>query len=173
MKKELVIKLVKFHRAVAMQVIDQIGDFHRTIHTNCEFQPGLFDNYISIRGSNKDLDEEVCVKTFKLNDQRDAYYNQVLDWISEELFALPETPTIGYPCLASDSRFVDESYWIYSPELMYIAPSSFSKPYLVKNTEGNKALFYTYVKAIPSVKPLIIDDKFTWSIDIGKENYEK
>nr|DAP02201.1 MAG TPA: hypothetical protein [Caudoviricetes sp.] len=169
MKKELIIQLVRFHCAVAMQILDQVGDFKQTRHVVCGSKPGLYDNYISLRGANKDFDDEVCVKTFQLNNQRDAYYNQVIDWISKELFTIPKEPKVGYPCLASDSHFVDESCWVYSPELLYIAPSSFSKPYLVKNEEGTKGTFFTYVKALSCVKPLQNANEFTWSIDTRKE----
>lgn len=169
MKKSLAIKLVQYDYAIAMQVQNQVGDFSSTKHVKFSAQPGLYDYYICLRGTNKDANQTVCVKTFNTESQKSKYYEQVLQWISYELFTLPKIPTVGYPCRVSDNLKIPTANWTYAKELLCILPKKYHRRFVVTIPDDMvETRNFAYAKAIPQIRPEQFGDVFAWELEVSK-----
>lgn len=96
--KKLKLRIVKFERALAMQVLE-MQNLNESI--TFSFYPTtektMYPVFIAIR---KNLD--VDVRAFNDNTERDEYLNKMLGWITEELFGGDSKLEVGKMCDVSD-----------------------------------------------------------------------
>ena len=96
MTKKLKIRFIKFERALAMQILEQKGEFKDTKHVFLEDSPFLLTGAIFLRGFDRSLDFRVCnTQTLTSNKARDQYLEQIIRWISKEQFSLDGRLEIG------------------------------------------------------------------------------
>lgn len=87
MTKKLVIRFVKFERALAMQILEQEGYFDTMKHVRVRAYPAVDETCVFLRGCEKEYDYSIKTILFNDNAERDEYLNNVIKWISEEQFA--------------------------------------------------------------------------------------
>ena len=87
MTKKLVIRFVKFERALAMQILEQEGKFDTIEHVRVRAYPQMDENCVFLRSWEREYDFSVRTIRFADNAERDEYLNKVIKWISEEQFA--------------------------------------------------------------------------------------
>lgn len=82
--KRLQLRIEPFVKALVVQVIDMEGDFKSSGHItiNKYNMPYLRRTRISFNGKS-----DVLVIEFDTNEERDKYFDQMIDWITNELFA--------------------------------------------------------------------------------------
>lgn len=89
MKKILKIRFVKFEKSLAMQILEQQGDFPETKHVCGVILPALSTDRIYLRGVDYASDLVVHVTPIlDSNEERDQLLENVITWISEEQFAM-------------------------------------------------------------------------------------
>ena len=103
MTKKLKIRFVKFERALAMQILEQVGIFKATEHVKAIVCPEIGNKCIYLRGKNLEYDTTIGFIRFSDNAERDKYFNNAIKWISEEQFATGGKLEIGKECEASDN----------------------------------------------------------------------
>lgn len=83
--KRLKVELVKMHRAVVMQVLEQ-DDATRGKGTLCDHSglvliantnPALCNKFVYIRGNSRMCDFEPCARSFASDEERDVYYDKL------------------------------------------------------------------------------------------------
>lgn len=137
--KKLKLRIVKFERALAMQVLE-IFDFDISEH---------------VRRGRTDFAQEciylgkephIGLAGFPDNAARDAYLQKVLGWISEELFGGVRTLEIGKECLVSE----DGKEWTQRIYAGKVAKQlGMDKRYLARsNSEEDGFLRWRYAKPI-------------------------
>lgn len=84
MSKRLKLRIVPFIKALVVQVIDMEGDFESTEHViiNKYNMPYLRGTGIGLNGNS-----DVLVREFMTYEERNTYFDQMTDWITNELFA--------------------------------------------------------------------------------------
>lgn len=84
MTKKLKIRFEKLEKALAVQILEQTGDFADSAHIRIDGRYGIYFGNSLWCGKNK-LKPEFCL--FDSNDVRDGYLNTVINWITNEQFA--------------------------------------------------------------------------------------
>ena len=165
MTKNLKIRVVKFERAIAMQILEQVGTFKDTEHVQSVVCPELGSKCIYLRGKNSTYDTTIGLIRFSDNAERDEYLNNVVKWISEEQFALGRKLEIGKECEASDNgedwfvRFFAGKSAKQLGEPRYLAYWYDNLGYLIR---------YKYVRPLAScVQPKIDGDVYTWEMEVS------
>lgn len=170
MTKKLVIRFVKFERALAMQILEQEGHFKATKHVQSFSSPGLSYFYICLRGN--DLSSHNIISTlsnFSDNDERDEYLNDVINWISEEQFSTGRKLEIGKECMVSLFDDIDGEDWVMG-RLLAILPEHIRRRYIIqsKNDKG-LATSWEYARPLASfVRPKIDGDVYTWEMEVAE-----
>lgn len=165
MTKLLKIRFVKFERALAMQILEQVGGFETTNHIKVFGMPEMGVERICLRGFLSARDYEVSVKSFEDNVVRDKYFPKAIKWISEEQFTIKGKLEIGNECEVSD----DGKAWIRrifagktakqlgEPRMLAVACNSF----ILRRWE--------YVRPLAScVQPKIDGDVYTWEMEAAE-----
>lgn len=168
MTKKLKIKFVKFERALAMQVLEQVGIFKDTEHVQSVGFPAISYGRIYLRGADLKLHNTISTSTnYSDNAERDKYFNNVIKWISEEQFATDGKLEIGKECEASDNgedwfvRFFAGKSAKQLGEPRYLAYWYDNLGYLIR---------YKYVRPLASfVRPKIDGDVYTWEMEVKDE----
>ena len=167
MTKKLKIKFVKFERALAMQVLEQVGPFKATEHVQSVVCPAISSKCIYLRGRNSEYDTAIGDIRFSDNAERDKYFNNAIKWISEEQFATGGKLEIGKECEASDNgedwfvRFFAGKSAKQLGEPRYLAYWYDNLGYLIR---------YKYVRPLASfVRPKIDGDVYTWETEVSDE----
>ena len=166
MTKKLKIRFVKFERALAMQILEQVGTFKDTEHVQSVVCPELGSKCIYLRGKNLEYDTTIGFIRFSDNAERDKYFNNAIKWISEEQFALGRKLEIGKECEASDNGedWVVRSFAGKSAKQLgeprYLAYWYDNLGYLIR---------YKYVRPLASfVRPKIDGDVYTWEMEVAE-----
>lgn len=95
--KKLKLKIVKFERALAMQVLEmQNIDFSVSSHV-LRGRTDFAQECIYLR-----KEPSIGLASFPDNAERDAYLQKMLGWITEEQFCGARKLEIGKECLVSD-----------------------------------------------------------------------
>ena len=167
MTKKLVIRFVKFERALAMQILEQAGIFKTIEHVRVRAYPAMDETCIFLRSWEKEYDFSVRTIRFNDNAERDKYFNNAIKWISEEQFATGGKLEIGKECEASDNG---EDWFVRSfagksakqlGEPRYLAYWYDNLGYLIR---------YKYVRPLASfVRPKIDGDVYTWEMEVSDE----
>lgn len=163
MTKKLKIRFVKFERALAMQILEQKGEFKEREHIRIRSNPELDIDYIYLRGSWAECDKDLSSRTFADNAERDEYLNNVVKWISEEQFATGGKLEIGKECEVSD----DNKDWQRRTLLAVLPKSYFSKYITSENYSDFKWCSWKYARPLAScVQPKIDGDVYTWEMEV-------
>lgn len=156
MAKKLVIRFVKFERALAMQVLEQEGYFDTMKHVRVRSYPAVDDTCIFLRGWEKKYDYSIKTIRFNNNVARDEYLDKVINWISEEQFATGGKLEIGEECLFSE----DSNNWLsgkYGGE----CAKQLGEPRFLKLDSDVSLSRWKYVKPLRGV-PKVDGDIYTW-----------
>lgn len=145
-KKLLKIKFVKFEKVLAMQILEQEGEFKASTHVRLSYSNPWFESqYIFLIGKQADFDKHVSTMRFNNNEERDAYLKKVVHWISEEQF------TGGMRELKVDEmcevRDYEDDAWL-KRRLVRILPEEYSCRYITNSLEPHKYLGYEYARPI-------------------------
>ena len=166
MTKKLKIRFVKFERALAMQILEQVGIFKATEHVKAIVCPEIGNKCIYLRGKNLEYDTTIGFIRFSDNAERDKYFNNAIKWISEEQFATGGKLEIGKECEASDNGedWVVRSFAGKSAKQLgeprYLAYWYDNLGYLIR---------YKYVRPLASfVRPKIDGDVYTWEMEVAE-----
>lgn len=84
MTKLLKIRFEKLEKALAMQILEQTGEFADSEHIRIDGRYGIYLGEVFLCGKNK-LKPNFCL--FVSNAERDGYLNTVINWITNEQFA--------------------------------------------------------------------------------------
>lgn len=159
MTKKLVIRFVKFERALAMQILEQEGYFKATKHVKSISSPAINYWYICLRGN--DLSSHNIISTlsnFSNNAERDEHLNNVIKWISEEQFADIRKLKIGEKCLFSD----DGNEW-HSGKFGGKCAKQLGEPRFLELDGDAWLARWKYVEPLPlHSAPKIDGDVYTW-----------
>lgn len=161
MTKKLKIRFIKFERALAMQILEQKGEFKDTKHVFLEDSPFLLTGAIFLRGFDRSLDFRVCnTQTLISNKARDQYLEQIIRWISKEQFSLDGRLEIGKNCEVSD----DGEVWVTRTFAGKTA-KQLGEPRFLEMYNEVSLVRWKYARPIASwVQPQIDGDVYTWSL---------
>lgn len=163
MKKKLVLRVVKFEKALAIRVLEQEGI--KTIEggrVRVGAVPELCDKVIYLRGRNVERDFCIVSRNFDSNKERDEYLDDIISTITNELFTENNGELkYGEPCLVRDSSNED---WV---ERIFVAKSPVDLPdgenYIVLGMDKDFLVVYKCAKPLPAkIKPIVDDEIFTW-----------
>lgn len=145
-QKRLELKIACFKDTVlAMQILEQEGDFEDSEHIKISDRPWLGNNEIHLRGVDSSRDKKVVTQEFDSNQERNKYFAHILTWIRNEQFAnrFIKNLAIGKCC---EVRNKDSDTWEVG-ELLAILPEDYKKRYVVSD-----------------LKPVLSDDEPTWKV---------
>lgn len=161
MAKKLKIRFVKFEKALAMQILEQEGEFKSSTHVRLSYsEPWIESKYIYLIGKHVEFDKHVSTMRFHNNEERDAYLKKVIHWISEEQF------TGGMRELKVDEmcevRDYEDDAWL-KRRLVRILPEGYSYRYITNSLEPHRYLGYEYARPLTKrTEPKIDGDIYTW-----------
>lgn len=162
MKKLLKIRFVKFEKALAMQILQQVGKFKDGKRVKIGYTPVLAEDCLCLRGRESEQDNSLSCIDFSTNDERDKYLEKVVRWISAEQFATGRKLKIGEACLFSD----DGKDW-HSGEYAGKCARQLGKLRFLA-LDGDVSLTrWKYVK--PLYGALKVDgDVYTWEMEVAE-----
>ena len=164
MVKKLKIRIVKFERAIAIQVLEQEGYFARHEHIKSIDSVEIKGDALYLRGSNPYEDYAIGQRSFRSNEVRDKFIQDLLNWISEEQFSTDVKVVIGETCLVSN--FPDEDCMWVERKLLGILPKNYSKPYITENiNDENKISFWKEAKPLNKYKFTADGEIYTWELE--------
>ena len=167
MTKKLKIRFVKFERALAMQILEQVGIFKATEHVKAIGYPAISNTCIYLRGKNSTYDTTIGLIRFSDDAERDEYLNDVVNWISEEQFSMGRKLEIGKECMVSLFDDIDGEDWVMG-RLLAILPKNIRRRYIIQS-ETNKEMFTSWTYARPvSVSPKINGDIYIWKMEVAE-----
>ena len=164
MKKLLKIRFVKFEKALAMQVLEQVGKFKDGKRVKIGYTPALDEDCLCLRGRESEQDNSLSCIDFSTNDERDKYLEKVVRWISAEQFATGRKLKIGEACLFSD----DGKDW-HSGEYAGKCARQLGEPrFLWGFREATSLTRWKYARA--NGGRLKIDgDVYSWEMEVANE----
>ena len=166
MTKKLKIRFVKFERALAMQILEQVGIFKDTEHVQSVVSPEISYGRICLRGKNSAYDTAIGVIRFSDNAERDKYFNNEIKLISEEQFETDRKLEVGKMCEVSDNN----KDWLRRTLLAVLPKSFFSKYIAAEAYSDNKWCSWKYARPIAScAQPTIDGDVYTWEMEAKDE----
>lgn len=159
MTKKLKIRLTKFEKALAMQILEQEGSFRDSEHVDTGFPELCCARIYLCDEDERDNLNHVSMLEFVSNELRDVYLNNVIRWISEDQFC--EELTVGELCEVRNKNTDDE--WKIR-KLITILPEPYYSPYIVEAHEGRGCCWQAFDQARPiKNSTLKIDgDIYTW-----------
>lgn len=158
MTKKLKIRFTKFEKALAMQILEQEGNFCDSEHVDTGF-PELGRDRIYLCDEDLRDNVSVFVRYFDTNADRDEYLKNVIRWISEEQFR--EKLTVGELCEVRNKN-TDDVWRIR--KLITILPEPYYSPYIVEAHEGRGCCWQAFDQARPikNSNPKSDGDIYTW-----------
>ena len=165
MTKKLVIRFVKFEKALAAQQLEiQWGytSFESFEHTMFEaFHIDFADDAVWL---GRHPNENVAVRVFDSNAERDKYLEKVIKWISEEQFSTKGKLKIGKECEFSDNG-VD---W-YSGHFGGKCAKELGEPRFLAAGSNILVRFKNARPIVGCVRPKINGDVYTWEMEVADE----
>ena len=162
MSKKLKIKFVKFEKALAMQILEQEGNFRYSKHV-LTGQPELCCDSIFLCDEEERGDSVISVRFFKANAERDEYLKKVIRWISDEQFDEGEGELkVGKMC---EVRDCDYNEW-ERRKLIAILPEKIKDRYVVEDPRCDND-WLCFRQACPiggAIEPTIDGDVYTWEM---------
>ena len=165
MLKKLVMKFVKFEKALATQVLEQEGKFEKTEHIRIRAYPATDASCIFLRGWEVNSNFKVTTIHFETNTERDEYLDKVVKWISEEQFGGNGKLEVGKMCEVSDDG--KSGSW-NTRELLAVLPENYHDRYIT-NADDSKTKWsaWTYARTQTScAQPTIDGDIYTWKMEV-------
>lgn len=131
MSKKLKIQFWKAEKALAMQILEQEGLSERSsiagfVHIYCS--PSWGDDFVFLRGSEKEDDLDVLTKRFPSNAERDEYLQKAVNAITDELFTGEGELKIGEICEVRDDK---DKQW-KKRKLVAILPEKYDERFIVE-----------------------------------------
>lgn len=164
MTKKLKIRFVKFEKALVAQQLDITGEFESSedvllTHYGISFADKAI--WISVKPCN-----DIGFKLFGTNAERDEYFNNVVEWISEEQFNAGGKLELGKKCEASH----DGKNWFVRIFAGKTARQLGEPRYLAAyNDVMDDFGRYKYVRPLGScVQPKIDGDVYTWEMEVSE-----
>lgn len=142
MTKKLKIRIAKFKNALAIQVLEMEGKFSDSEHVKIGATRFCYDSCTIASSFYIQKDNLVAVGYFGKNEQRDEYFNSVVKWISEELFATNGKLEIGEMCEISEDR----QHWAMR-RLLAILPENYESRFIVGNDSGRWS-YWSYARPL-------------------------
>lgn len=138
MAKKLKIRFTKFEKAIAMQILEQEGEFKESEHIKLNIFSGLYNDCFF-------LNFWISSMHFYTNQERDEYLNKFIRWISEEQFngGMRELK-VDEMCEVRDN---EDDTWL-KRRLVRILPEEYSCRYITNSLEPHKYLGYEYARPI-------------------------
>lgn len=122
---ELKLKIEKFDKAIVFQALKISGSFDDTEHVKFLSHPAIGRNEIIF--SVYPDDNEIGIKYFTDNEERDEVFNNIIKWISDEQFSIPRRELIiGKEAMFNDNLGAD----LVRRKLIYIMPEGFESRYI-------------------------------------------
>ena len=136
MKKKLKINFWKTEKALAMQVVEQEGLPKEKVTGNVKITciPEMYRNTIYLRGDNNFYDFHIDTVCFDSNEKRDAYLDNMMQAITDELFSGDGELKVGELCEVSN----DNETWEVHP-LITILREGLLRRYIVNVSYNVKA----------------------------------
>lgn len=163
MTKKLVIRFVKFERALAMQILEQEGIFKTIEHVRVRAYPSLDENCVFLRSWEKEYDFSVRTIRFNGNAERDEYLDKVVKWISEEQFSGSGKLEVGKECEFSDDGVV----W-YSGHFGGKCAKELGEPRFLAAGSNILVRFKNARPIASCVQPKIDGDVYTWEMEVAE-----
>ena len=149
MSKKLKIQFWKAEKALAMQVLVQEGlselnSIAGFVHIYCS--PSWGDEFVFLRGSEKEDDLDVLTKRFPSNAERDEYLQKVVVAITDELFTEDGELRIGEMCEVKDMA---DNTW-KKRKLLAILPKEYKNPFVTesKNCGNDYCVLWNYARPL-------------------------
>lgn len=169
MTKKLVIRFVKFERALAAQQLGTAKGFRLTGDDTSRifvsrYSFSLLKNSVYIATEEcDDIRDMISLITFVSNAARDEYLEKVIKWISEEQFATKGKLEIGERCEFSDNG----NEW-FSGHFGGKCAKQLGEPRLL--AVGSDILVrYKYARPVGGcVQPKIEGDVYTWEMEAAE-----
>ena len=123
--KELKLKIEKFDRAIAFQTLKMSGYFEESEHVRFMTHPVILSKEIIL--NKRPNDNEIGIRYFNNNEERDEAFDNIIKWISDEQFSVPQTELkIGDEAMFNDTLGAD----LFRRKLIYILPEGFESRYI-------------------------------------------
>ena len=165
MKKKLVIRFVKFEKALVAQQLEMTGKEHFTPSEHVALWGlGIDFSDEAIRLS-RSSDINIGIRLFNHNDERDRYLNKILKWISAEQFSSPEEFEVGK---VYAFKYKKDNPVKFFGELLTILPENVESRYIVKAPFLKKGWEAFEVACPPYVSPQIEGDLYTWETEVAE-----
>lgn len=132
--KKLKIQFWRAEKALAMQVLAQEGLPKKFIGLNVNIidAPFLGTDWIDLRGSWIDKDNDVVTRLFSTNSERDEYFKKAVNAITDELFTGGRGELkVGEMCEVRDA---ESDIW-EKRKLLAILPEQYNRRFIAE-TEG-------------------------------------
>lgn len=165
MTKILKIRFVKFERALAMQILQQVGEFKDGRRIRIAYVPVLEQGCLFLRGNCSKQDYSIPCIDFTSNAECNEYLEKAVKWISEEQFAMGGKLEVGKLCEVSNNG----EHWVWeSRELLAILPESYKDRYITNAADSKTQwIGWPYARPIAScVQPKIDGDTYTWQMEV-------
>ena len=167
MKKLLKIRFVKFEKALAMQILQQVGKFKDGKRVKIGYTPVLAEDCLCLRGRESEQDNSLSCIDFSTNDERDKYLEKVVRWISAEQFNATRNLEVGKACMVSLFDDLKTEDWVMG-RLLAILPKHIRRRYIIQSkTDKGFATSWTYARPV-SVSPKIDGDVYTWKMEVAE-----
>lgn len=160
MSKKLKIRFVKFEKALAMQILEQEGNFRDSEHVYTGF-PELGRDRIYLCDEDLRDNLSVFVRYFGASAERDEYLKNVIRWISEEQFGAGSRELkVGEWCAAR------MPYGWRKRKLVAILPERYKNRFIVDVANNDRNwMFCDEARSFPDcIEPKIDGDVYTWEM---------
>lgn len=170
MTKKLKIRFVKLECALVAQQLEIVGfSFAQLKHIKVNQHIFRLDiNTVWFKNENPFF--PVAKQPFNDNSERDEYLNNVIKWISEELFMAGGKLEVGKECEVADFPCPEDNQW-KKRKLLAILPKRIRFRYITEAISDNNCFCtWRYARPIDScVQPKIDGDTYTWQMEVEDE----
>lgn len=167
MKKKLVIRFVKFEKALVAQQLAVVGDEHfdETEHVKLDGTFYLCESLLSLINSATDDRVKISALYFSNNTERDKYLNNVVKWITDEQFTgyAGAPQEVGELCTVSDNG----KHW-RTARVIAILPNKYKGRYIYEDEgvhEGWACATHA-LSILERVEPKTDGDVYSWEMEV-------
>jgi hypothetical protein len=165
MTKKLIIRFVKFEKALAAQQLEIKGQFEASKHIILtKYGVDFSREAVYISPVNTKEMHAIGREYFKTNNERDEYLERVVKWISEEQFSGSGKLEIGKECEFSD----DGGVW-YLGHFGGNCARELGEPRFLAAGSDILVRFKNARSIAGCVRPKIDGDVYTWEMEVADE----
>lgn len=165
MKKKLVIRFVKFEKALMAQQLEMTGKEHFTPSKHVALWGLGIDFADDAIWLSRSCNLDIGGSRFYHNDERDRYLNKILKWISEEQFSSPGEFEVGK---LYAFKYKKDNPVKFFGRLLTILPENVESRYIVEAPFQKKGWEAFEVACPPYVSPKIDGDVYTWEMEVAE-----